>query len=130
MLNHFVCMGRLTVDPELKTTTSGNSVTSFSIAVERNYGSGEKQTDFIPCVAWRNTAEFISKYFSKGQWITIEASMQSRSYENKEGKKVTVLEAVVERAHFTGDKKSNEGADLPVSNEDFTEMPVDDDLPF
>ena len=83
MLNRVILMGRLVADPELRQTTSGISVASFRIAVDRNFqskGSAERQADFIPCVAWRQTAEFVSKYFSKGRMIAVEGSLQSRSY--------------------------------------------------
>ena len=79
-LNHIVLMGRLTADPEVKTTTNGLAVTSFTVACDRNVGKDrEKQSDFIPCVAWRQTAEFIGKYFSKGSLIAVEGSLQSRN---------------------------------------------------
>lgn len=81
MLNRVILMGRLTADPELKKTNSDISVTSFSLAVDRNYGKGaDRQTDFINCVAWRQTAEFISRYFSKGRLMAVEGSLQVRNY--------------------------------------------------
>ena len=107
MLNSVTLMGRLVADPELKTTQNGTSVASFRLAVERNYqpkGAAEKQADFIPCVAWRQTAEFIGKYFAKGRMIAVEGSLQSRNYEDKNGQKRTAIEVIVERVHFTGER--------------------------
>lgn len=106
MLNSVTLMGRLVADPELKTTQNGTSVASFRLAVERNYApqGQERQADFIPCVAWRQTAEFIGKYFTKGRMIAVEGSLQSRNYEDKNGQKRTAIEVLVERAHFTGER--------------------------
>ena len=95
MLNNVTLMGRLVADPELKTTQNGTSVASFRLAVERNYqakGAAERQADFLPCVAWRQTAEFISKYFAKGRMIAVEGSLQSRNYEDKNGQKRTAID--------------------------------------
>lgn len=107
MLNSVTLMGRLVADPELKTTQNGTSVVSFRLAVERNYqakGAAERQADFLPCVAWRQTAEVIGKYFTKGRMIAVEGSLQSRNYEDKNGQKRTAIEVIVERAHFTGER--------------------------
>ena len=107
MLNHIVIMGRLTRDPELRTTQSGVSVTSFTVAVDRDFGGrdgGEKQTDFIDCVAWRQTGEFISKYFTKGRMAVVSGRLQSRKWETKEGDKRTSWEVVVDNAYF-GDSR-------------------------
>ena len=91
MLNTAILMGRLTADPELRKTTSGLSVTSFTVAVERNYKSGEeRQADFINVVAWRGTADFVSTYFKKGQMIAVQGSIQTRNYEDKNGNSYTV----------------------------------------
>lgn len=115
MLNKLLLMGRLTGDPELKTTTSGTSVTSFTLAVERNYGQGgERKTDFVNCVAWRNTAEFISTYFQKGKLMAIDAELQSRNYTDKNGFKRTAWEAVVSQAFFCGDKVVEYKAQTPT----------------
>ena len=94
MLNTVILMGRLTADPELRTTNNNLSVLSFSVAVDRNYQAQgqERQADFINCVAWRQNADFISKYFRKGQMIAIEGSIQTRSYEDKSGAKRTAFE--------------------------------------
>ncbi|MCD7774670.1 MAG: single-stranded DNA-binding protein [Clostridiales bacterium] len=147
MLNCAIIMGRLTADPELKTTQSNLSVVSFSVAVERNYQSqGERVTDFINCVAWRQNAEFISRYFRKGQMIAVQGSIQTRSYEDRTGAKRTAVEVVVDRASFCGSKAETGGqtsgdrynapAAQPTSYqngsaEDFSDIAdVEDDLPF
>lgn len=143
MLNRVVLMGRLTADPELKKTTSDLSVLSFTVAVERNYsGNKDKQTDFINCVAWRQTAEFISRYFSKGKMIALEGSIQVRNYTNKNDNKWQAVEVLVSQAYFAGDnsQKQRPAADTknypPITYssgapEDFTEVPEEEgDLPF
>ena len=110
MLNRVILMGRLTADPELKRTSSDLSVVSFTLAVERNYGNGkDKQTDFINCVAWRQTAEFISKYFSKGQLMTVEGSIQVRNYTDKNGNKRQAVEVLVGHTYFAGSKPETQG---------------------
>lgn len=114
MLNHIDLMGRLVADPELRQTAGGISVVTFRIAVDRNYqakDSAEKQADFIPCVAWRQTADFISRHFSKGRMIALEGSLQSRSYEDKQGQKRTAYEVIVDHAYFADSKP--EGAAAP-----------------
>ena len=143
MLNIVVIMGRLTADPELKTTNSGISVTSFSVAVDRNFAKdGNRETDFINVVASRFTAEFICKYFRKGQMIAINGSLQQRSYTDKDGNKRTVYEVVADNANFCGSKAESGGGSAPIRNEppasysnadvgDFEEIAMgDDDLPF
>lgn len=110
MLNNVSLMGRLTTDPELKQTQSGVSVTSFSLAVERNFTdkqSGKREADFINIIAWRGTADLICKYFSKGKLIALQGSFQSRNYKDKNGNKRTVIEVVAEQVFFTGEKKLN-----------------------
>lgn len=140
MFNLVVLTGRLTADPELKTTPSGVSVTTFSIAVSRRYKAGEEtQADFINIVAWRQTAEFITKYFNKGSMIGIEGSIQTRRYVDKDGKNRTVFEVIANNVQFVESKRdSSAGAgEAPASfsnasvNE-FTEVTgeSDDDLPF
>ena len=107
MLNHITLMGRLTRDPELRYTQSGTPVASFSLAVDRDYGSrdgGERQTDFINVVAWRQTAEFVTRYFRKSSMIAIQGSIQTRNYEDKNGNKRTAVEIVADRASFCGSK--------------------------
>ena len=148
-MNAICLMGRLTGDPELKTTQSGVSVTSFSVAVDRVYRSKdqERQTDFINCVAWRNTAEFISRYFRKGQRIALQGSLQSRKYTANDGSQRTVYEVVVDNAFFCESKGGNAGgapsydSQVPVYSEakpafstansgDFEDILTDEDLPF
>lgn len=113
MLNKVILMGRLVADPELRQTAGGISVATFRIAVDRNYTpqGQEKQADFINCVAWRQTAEFITRYFSKGQMIALEGSLQSRNYEDKQGQKRTAYEVIVGHAYFADSKP--EGAAAP-----------------
>ena len=152
MLNRVILMGRLVADPELKTTTSGKSVTSFRIAVDRNYvkSGEERKTDFIDIVCWRQTAEFVCRYFGKGSLIAIEGQLQTRTYQAKDGTNRNVVEVVADNVSFTGERRdasqySNQGyqsyqaPQQPAqpapsyqsgSNSDFQEMPLDDDLPF
>ena len=111
MLNHFDGMGRIVRDIELRRTGTGTAVANFTIAVDRDFGSkdgGEKKTDFIDCVAWRNTAEFISKYFSKGRMIIVSGRLQIEKWE-KDGKSGRKAEIVVANAYFADSKKDNEG---------------------
>lgn len=107
MLNTVVLLGRITQDIELKSTTGGTSVIQFTVAVDRNFSKKgeEKQTDFISCVAWKQTAEFISKHFGKGRMIAIEGRLQSRTYDDKNGVKQYVTEVIVDKASFTGEAK-------------------------
>ena len=103
MLNHIVVMGRLTRDPELRRTGSGIAVASFSVAVDRDFGrneNGEKETDFIDCVAWRNTAEFVSKYASKGRMVVVSGRLQIRSWTDKDGNKRRTAEVVADNVYF------------------------------
>ena len=135
MLNVVVLTGRLTKDPELKTTPSGVYVVSFSIAVERRYRSGEdRQADFINIVAWRKTAEFISKYFKKGQMIAIEGSLQSRKYQDKDGNNRTAVEVVANNAQFADYKRNDDSSNteaITANGTDFIEIEADqEDLPF
>lgn len=165
-------MGRLVSDPELKTTPNGISVTSFRIAVDRNYvkSGEERKADFIDIVAWRNQAEFICRYFGKGSMIAVEGQLQTRTYQAKDGTNRYVVEVVVDNVSFTGERRgdrsgdsyggqqysggynnggynSNQSYSAPAqqyqqpaaqpqtsyqngTNEDFQEMPLDDDLPF
>ena len=116
MYNRVILMGRITKDIELKTTPSGLSVTSFSISVDRPGGKDkERATDFIDCVAWRQTAEFISRFFSKGKAILIEGKLQTRSYTDKNGTAHKVVEVVVDQAAFTGEKRQTDSS--PVVQE-------------
>ena len=107
MLNHITLMGRLVRDPELRRTGTGIAVASFRIAVDRDFGSkdgGERKADFIDCVAWRQTGEFISKYFAKGRMIVVDGRLEMRDWTDKEGNKRTSAEVIVENAYF-GDSK-------------------------
>lgn len=111
MLNHITIMGRLTRDPELRTTQSGVSVASFTLAVDRDFGGrdgSERQTDFIDCVAWRQTGEFISKYFTKGRMAVVSGRLQSRKWETKEGEKRTSWEVVVDNAYFGDSRRDSD----------------------
>lgn len=132
MINNVILIGRLTATPELKTTTSGNSVTTFNIAVDRRYSGkdGEKQTDFINCVAWRNTAEFVTKWFKKGDPIAIQGELQTRKYTDKDGNNRVAVEVIINQASFCGSKKGDENKteEKPLDINNFEEY--DDDLPF
>ena len=111
MLNHITIMGRLTRDPELRRTGSGIAVTSFTVAVDRDFGkneNGEKETDFIDCVAWRQTGEFVSKYFTKGRMAVVSGRLQIRSWTDKEGNKRRTAEVVADNVYF-GESKKPEG---------------------
>ena len=112
MLNHIVIMGRLTRDPELRRTGSGIAVASFSVAVDRDFGGrdgGEKETDFIDCVAWRQTGEFVSKYFTKGRMIVVSGRLQIRSWTDKDGNKRRTAEVVADNCYFGDSKREAEG---------------------
>ena len=136
MFNLVVLTGRLTADPELKTTQNGVSVTSFSLAVNRNYKSGEEQeTDFINIVAWRQTAELITKFFKKGSMIGIEGSIQTRKYKDKDGNNRTVFEVIANNIQFVESKRNNDTNEQSNSfsnatENDFTEFDDSEDLPF
>ena len=167
MLNRVILMGRLVADPELKTTASGISVTSFRIAVDRSYvkSGEERKADFFDIVCWRQTAEFVCRYFGKGSLIAVEGQLQSRTYQAKDGTNRYVVEVVADNVSFTGERRDasqgynqgyNQGYAQPAygapaynqaptapaapaqpapsyqsgSASDFTEMPLDDDLPF
>ena len=108
MLNKIIIMGRLTHDPELRRTGSGTSVTSFSLACDRDFKSqsGEKETDFIEVVAWKNTAEFVSKYFSKGRMALVDGRLQIRDWTDKAGNKRTTAEVVADNVYFADSKRS------------------------
>lgn len=146
MFNKSILMGRICNDLELKMTPSGIAVLSFRIAVDRNYQSKgeEKKADFFNIVAWRTTAEFISKYFSKGKMILVDGELQTRQYTDKNGSTQNVVELIVASAHFTGEKKEDSGTaagnEAPVqtyyappanANNSFVETEAsDDDYPF
>ena len=129
MLNHIVLMGRLTADPELKRTPNNVAVTTFTLAVERDFKTqdGSKETDFFSIVAWRNTAEFVSKYFSKGRMAAVEGRLQTRKYQDKDGNNRTVTEILADNVYF-GDSK-NSTSNEPVFAE-MDEGEDDENLPF
>ena len=130
-LNKVILIGNLTKDPELKQTPSGTSVVSFSVGVSRKYSGadGSRETDFINIVAWKGTAEFIAKYFRKGNGISIVGSLQVRSYESN-GQKRYVTEVVAEEAGFIDKKESAGAADFNIPPEKYEEVPNDEELPF
>lgn len=149
MLNCAVIMGRLTADPELRTTPNGVSVTSFSVAVDRSYQKAgeERQTDFINVVAWRQTAEFVSRYFHKGSMIAVQGSIQTRNYEDKTGARRTAVEIVADNVSFCGSKSETGTGNFatpvqaaPVQAaapsfstagaNDFSSADMEDELPF
>lgn len=136
MLNRIIVMGRMTRDPELRRTNSGTAVASFTVAVDRDFKSqsGEKETDFIDVVAWRNTAEFVSKYFSKGRMAVVEGRLQLRDWTDKDGNKRRTAEIVADSVYFGdskrdgGDTVQSEPQSEPQSG--FSEVEDDGDLPF
>ena len=136
MLNEVILQGRLTERPELKTTTNGKSVVSFSLAVERDFSTdGEKQTDFINIVAWNKTAEFISRYFNKGQQMILRGNLQVRKYQTQNGENRYSTEVIAEKVYFAGDKQQT--AETPTAQgfstaapQDFEEITGDEELPF
>lgn len=139
-LNKVILIGRLTADPELKSTQSGLTVTSFTVAVDRSYSKdGTKACDFINCTAWKQTAEFITRYFTKGSMIAVVGELQQRSFTTKEGEKRSVYEVVVNEATFCESKKQNEQTDTKnavsqfsptITGADFEEIGTEDALPF
>ena len=145
-MNKVILMGRLTRDPEMRQTPNGVSVCSFSIAVNRRFAKeGQQNADFINCTAWRQQAEFICKYFQKGAMIAVVGSLQSRSWENQEGKRQYSTDVVVDEVYFTGSKSDSQGssegyyAPAPKAEESFGDIDSmgfhtmdgsEDDLPF
>ena len=136
MLNRIILMGRLTRDPELRQTQSGASVANFSLAVDRDFKdkqTGEKTTDFIDIVAWRSSAEFVSRFFTKGRMAVVEGRLQLRDWTDKDGGKRRSAEVVAEHVYF-GDSKRSESdtASAPPASGDFREIPEDEEggLPF
>lgn len=131
MLNHIVLLGRLTRDPELRTTNSGVSVATFSLAVDRAYkdASGERGVDFIDIVAWRNTAEFAARYFQKGQLAAVEGRLQIRDWTDTDGHKRRAAEVVAQNIYFAGQKpQAQAGAEhagefAPIDGDDGEELP-------
>ncbi len=139
MLNHITIMGRLTRDPELRRTASGIAVASFTVAVDRDFSGkdNEKETDFIDCVAWRQTGEFVSKHFTKGRMIVVSGSLQIRSWNDKDGNKRRTAEVVADNCYFGDSKKESEtgnfaapqtyaqqpASDYPVLEDDDAQLP-------
>ena len=152
MLNTAVIMGRLTADPELRQTPNGVSVTSFTVACDRNYSprsGGDRQGDFIDVVAWRQSAEFVCRYFTKGSMIIVQGSIQTRTYQDRNGNNRKAVEIVADNCMFGESKRSSSAAPsndsyapraaVPTepapayqsgSADSFEEIPMDDDLPF
>lgn len=134
MLNKIVIMGRLTKDPELRYTQSQTAVASFTLAVDRDYAreGAEKETDFINCVAWKGTADFITRYFLKGQMIVLSGRLQIRSWQDKDGKTRYSAEVVADNVYFGESKRESEGRPANVTTDEpqFTELSDDGDLPF
>ena len=130
MLNHITIMGRLTRDPELRRTASGISCVSFTLAVDRDYSGkdgGEKETDFIDCVAWRSTADFVSKYFSKGRMAVVSGRLQIRGWTDKEGNKRRTAEVVADNVYFGDSKKEENGGNYGGFNAPaYPESPASD----
>lgn len=132
MLNHVVLQGRLTRDPELRHTQSGTAVASFSLAVDRDFKSresGEKSTDFIDVVVWRQTAEFVCKYFTKGRMAVVEGRLQIRDWTDKEGGKRRTAEVVADNVYFGDSKRDSEDGDS-ADGDQFAELSDDSELPF
>ena len=119
MLNHIIILGRMTRDPELRTTQSGVNVASFSVAVERDFGGrdgGERQTDFFDCSAWRQTGEFVCKYFHKGSLIAVSGRMQSRKYQDRDGNNRTAWEIQADNVYFGDSKRDNDNSGYSQSS--------------
>ena len=147
-MNHIVIMGRLTSDPERRETPAGVPVTKFTLAVDRGYtpkDGGERKADFIPVVAWRGTADFVAKYFAKGQMAAVSGRLEVREWTDKENNRRWTTEVIADNVYFTESKKSREAAigttnpkedygagyTTPVESSDFAELDIDDgDLPF
>lgn len=137
MLNKIILMGRLVADPEIKTTPSGVAVCRFKVAVDRPYQKDkEKQADFIPCTSWRNTAEFVSRYFSKGKMIIVEGSLRNNDYTDKNGIKHYSMDVQADNVSFGGDKKDdarqaeNNSAEINKTLAEFEEILDDGECPF
>lgn len=129
MLNKVILMGRLTADPEPRRTTSGTAVTSFSLAVERAKArDGSKETDFIDVVAWSGTAEFVCRWFQKGQLLALCGRLQTRNWEDKSGNRRKSVEVVADEIHFVGSKNDSRPPAEPITAGDFTDD--DGEIPF
>lgn len=136
MINKVILMGRLTRDPEMRHTNSGTPVTTFSIAIDNGYGDN-KRTDFVNCLAWNKTAEFVTKYFTKGKMIIVIGRITTRSWETQDGKRAYATEVVANEVNF-GESKTSPQLNTPQTaaqppmqdDDDFTPLDEDDDLPF
>lgn len=130
MLNHIVLMGRLCADPELRRTNSGTPVTSFTLAVDRDFKNqnGEKEADFVPVIAWRNTAEFVSKYFTKGRMAVVDGRLQMRNWTDNNGNKRTTAEVVAENVYFGDTRREDSRSQAEPEYEEIQEE--DGDIPF
>ena len=137
MINKVILMGRLTRDPEMRHTNSGTPVTTFSIAIDNGYGENQR-TDFVNCLAWNKTAEFVTKYFAKGKMIILIGRISTRSWETQDGKRAYATEVTAQEVNF-GETKSSQQADthqtaaqqpMQDDDDDFTPDEEDDDLPF
>ncbi len=131
MINKAILMGRLTRDPVIRHTDSGKAVCNFTVAIENGYGE-EKSADFVSCVAWNKTAEFVDKYFAKGRMIIVVGRIQTRTWEDRDGKKNYVTEVVASEVAFGESKKdaATNSARHTAAGDDFTPIDSDDDLPF
>lgn len=132
MINKAILMGRLTRDPVIRHTDSGKAVCNFTVAIDNGYGE-EKSADFISCVAWNKTAEFVDKYFAKGRMIIVVGRIQTRTWEDRDGKKNYVTEVVASEVAFGESKKDAGGGSAgkaPADSDDFTPIDSDGDLPF
>lgn len=132
MLNKIILMGRLTRDPELRRTNSGTAVASFTLAVDRDFKSqgGQKETDFIDIVAWRNTAEFACKYFTKGRMAVVEGRLQIRDWTDKDGGKRRSAEVIADSIYFGDSKRDGDNGPSVGGQPDFQEVEDDEVLPF
>lgn len=132
MLNDLNICGRLVNNPELKTTANGRNITSFPLAVDRDYTvNGERKTDFFTVVAWNKTADFVTRFFTKGKSIIINGHLQTRIFDDKNGQKRVSTEIVADTVYFAGDKeRTPAGENSSLSADDFEELSDDDDLPF
>ena len=148
MLNHIVIMGRLVRDPELRSTQSGVSVTSFTVAVDRDFAGrdgGDRQTDFIDCVAWRQTGEFVSRYFHKGSMIVVSGRLQSRKWQDRDGNNRTNWEVNADNVYFGESRRDSDSGSTvnyqnsysdtgrgraPMTSGGFSELDDDGELPF
>ena len=133
MLNKIILMGRLTRDPELRRTQSGTAVASFTLAVDRDYKAqdGDRETDFIDIVAWRSTAEFVSKYFTKGRMAVVEGRLQVRDWTDKDGNKRSSTEVLADSVYF-GDSKRSESDTQEAAGSELQELPDEEkgEIPF